>query len=261
VNTLLLDRVDPGIAVVTFNRPERLNAMSGEMMDELQQLWIDLAAEPDLRCVVIIGRGRGFCAGADAGFLSAERKGRGEGAAGELTFVGGSVVDAPFIVAVNGVCAGGGLHFVGDADIVIAAESATFSDPHVSVGQVSGLEPTSMLGRMPVSALLRMALLGRAEKLSAQRAYELGMVTEVVADERILDRALELARLIAGNSPAAVRATRSALRRLTSDALMPYLELGWTDVMAHWAHPDSREGPAAFSEKRQPVWDSDVPGS
>jgi enoyl-CoA hydratase/carnithine racemase len=256
VNTLLLEREEPGIAIVRFNRPERLNAMSAEMMDELEALWVQLGAEDDLRCIVLIGQGRGFCAGADAGFLSDERKGRGDGAIEEISFVGGYVVKCPIVVAVNGVCAGGGLHFVADGDIVIAAESATFSDPHVSVGQVSGLEPTSLLGRMPVSAISRMALLGRAERFGAQRAYEMGLVSEVVPDDQILDRALELARAIAANSPAAVRQTRASLRRLTFDALIPYLEIAWTEVMGHWPHPDAMEGPVAFSEKRPPVWDT-----
>ena len=254
MNTLIVEYPDPYIALVWFNRPDRLNAMSGEMMDELQATWEELAQNRDLRCIVVTGKGRGFCAGADAGFLSDTRAGRGEGARGELTFVGGSEVEIPIITAVNGVCAGGGLHFVADGDIVICSESATFMDPHVSVGQVSGLEPLMLLGRMPVSALTRMALLGRAERIGAARALELGLVTEVVADDQLVPRALELAGMIAANSSAATVATRRALRRLSFDQFWPFLEQAWVDVMDHWEHEDSREGPAAFSEKRPPVW-------
>lgn len=253
-NTLIVEYPDPHIALVWFNRPDRLNALSGEMMNELQQTWAELAANPEVRCIVVTGKGRGFCAGADAGFLSDVRAGRGEGARGELTFVGGSDIEVPMIVAVNGVCAGGGLHWVADGDIVICSESATFMDPHVSVGQVSGLEPIMLLGRMPVSALNRMALIGRHERIGAERALQLGMVTEVVADEQLVERALDLAGKIAQNSPAATVATRKALRRLSFDQFWPYLEQAWSDVMAHWEHDDSREGPAAFAEKRAPIW-------
>lgn len=254
MKTLIIEYPDPYVALVWFNRPDRLNALSGEMMNELQQTWEDLAKNRELRAIVVTGKGRGFCSGADAEFLSDTRAGRGEGARGELTFVGGSEVEIPVITAVNGVCAGGGLHFVADADIVICSESASFMDPHVSVGQVSGLEPLMLLGRMPVSALTRMALMGRAERVSSQRAYELGLVTEVVPDDQLVPRALELAQKIAANSPAATVATRRALRRLSFDQFWPFLELAWQDVMDHWAHEDSREGPAAFAEKRTPVW-------
>ena len=86
----------------------------------------------------------------------------------------------PVITAVNGICAGGGLHFVADADIVIAAADAEFFDPHVSAGQVASFEAISLLRRIPAEAVMRMVFLGRFERLSAQRAYELGMVSQIV---------------------------------------------------------------------------------
>ncbi len=118
----------------------------------------------------------------------------------------------PVIAAVNGVCAGGGLHFVADADIVIAASDATFLDPHVSVGQVTAYEAIGLVRKMPVEAMMRMALIGRHERMSAQRAYELGMVSQVVdPPEQLRDEAQELAEKIARNSPAAMAATKRAL--------------------------------------------------
>jgi enoyl-CoA hydratase/carnithine racemase len=99
----------------------------------------------------------------------------------------------PLICAVNGVCAGGGLHFVGGADFTIASERATFLDPHVSVGHVSGIETIELTYCMPVPTVLRMALLGRHESMDAARALQAGLVTEVVPAERLLPRALELA--------------------------------------------------------------------
>ena len=89
-------------------------------------------------------------------------------------------VSKPVIAAVNGLCAGGGLHFVADADIVIAASDATFLDPHVCVGQVTAIEMIGLAKKMPFEAVMRMALVGRHERMSAQRAYELGMVSQIV---------------------------------------------------------------------------------
>ncbi len=250
----------PGVLLVRLNRPDQLNALSAELMDALEALWREVAGRQDVRCVVLTGNGRGFCSGADTGFLSADRAPRGEGVDGELSFLPGRTLDVPVIAAVNGVCAGGGLHFVADADFVIAAHRATFLDPHVGVGQVSGIEPPSLVLRLPVPVIARMALLGTAERLTAQRMYELGLVTEIVdtsdRPEALVARSVELATAVAAASPAAVRATRRSLRRLTDAATEPYLAAGWAEVQQHWSHPDSVEGPQAFAEKRQPRWDS-----
>ena len=118
----------------------------------------------------------------------------------------------PVIAAVNGTCAGGGLHFVADADIVIAASDATFVDPHVSLGQVVAYEGIALARKSPMEAVLRMALVGRSERLSSARALQLGIVSQVVdPPERLRDEAQELAEKIARNSPAAMAATKRAL--------------------------------------------------
>jgi enoyl-CoA hydratase/carnithine racemase len=252
--TVLTEDAGDGVLLVRLNRPERLNALSADLMAELDATWEAVARREDLRCLVITGNGRGFCSGADAGFLAGERAPRGPGVWGELSFIPGHRVDIPIVVAVNGVCAGGGLHFVADADIVLASASATFLDPHVSVGQVSGIEPPSLTLRLPYGVIARMALMGTAERLSAQRAYELGLVSEIVEDERLVPRALEIAAAVAAGSPAAVRATRRALRAQSAALCEPYMEAGWDAVRAHWGHPDVVEGPTAFAERRPPRW-------
>jgi enoyl-CoA hydratase/carnithine racemase len=256
---VLTTRRPNGVVVVRLNRPDRLNALSADLMDALHGLWQELKEDVNLRAIVLTGEGRGFCSGADAGFLSAERAPRGKGVDDELDFLPGRILDVPVIVAVNGVCAGGGLHFVADADIVIASDKASFVDPHVSVGQVSGIEPASLALRLPLPVIARLALLGTAEHLTVQRAFELGLVTELVDPEKLLDHAIALADAIAQASPQSVRATRRALRRV-ADRLEPLLEAGWDDVQKHWTHPDATEGPRAFAEKRAPRWsDPDLP--
>jgi enoyl-CoA hydratase/carnithine racemase len=253
VTTYLLDRRG-GIVTVTLDRPERLNAFDWAMRYELEDLWAALAGDPSVRCVVLTGAGRGFCAGADVGDLAASRRPRGAGLDDELAFLPGRRLEVPVVVAVNGICAGGGLHFVADADIVVAGESARFVDPHVSVGQVSGIEPVSLALRVPLAVVTRLALLGRDEQLDAAAALACGLVSEVVADDKLLARADELADSLAAASPAALRATRRVLRDLEKTLVEPAMATGWEAVQAHWAHPDAVEGPQAFAERRPPRW-------
>lgn len=245
--------LEEGVLSVTLNRPEALNALDITLMTELRELWADLPA--GTRCIVISGAGKGFCAGADMSLLESDRSDARVSAADELSFLPGDQVEVPVIAAINGACAGGGLHFVADADIVIAGERASFLDPHVSVGQVTALEPLTLRLQMRPDVLTRMALLGRHERLSAAEALAAGMVSEVVADEDLLPRAHELARLIAGNSPAATARSRKVIREFERGLIGERLETGWAEIRAHWAHPDSKEGPAAFIERREPRWD------
>src|SRR5207237_6072346 len=120
----------------------------------------------------------------------------------------------PVITAVTASCPGGGFHWIADSDIVLAAADAQFFDPHVSIGQVVSIEAIGLMKKMPVEAVMRMALVGRHERMSATRAYELGMISEVVEPpDRLRDAAQALAEKIARNSPAAMAATKRALWR------------------------------------------------
>jgi enoyl-CoA hydratase/carnithine racemase len=251
--SLLVER-EGSILLVTLNRPEARNALDVELMAALKALWRDREALAGFRCIVVTGAGPGFCSGADVSLLKSDRADAAATAAEELAFLPGPAVEVPVLAAVNGVCAGGGLHFVADADIALAAEAASFVDPHVSVGQVTALEPLTLRLQMRADVLARMALVGRRERLSAAAAKEAGLVSEVVADELLLPRARELAGWIAENSPAAVRRSRRVLRDLEERLLGETLEAGWGEIRAHWDHPDSKEGPRAFIEKRQPRW-------
>lgn len=247
-------RRDGGVLHVALNRPDQLNAFDWTMTGELTELWRATARDRSVRVVVLTGTGRGFCTGADVGDLADERRPRGSGVDDELSFLPGPHLDVPVIVAVNGVCAGGGLHFVADGDIVIASEDAVFVDPHVSVGQVSALEPVSLALRVPIPRLMRMALLGRGERLTAPDALAIDLVTEVLPADRLTERAGELAALVVVGSGAALAATRRAVRSLEDRLLRPSIEAGWAAIQAHWEHPDAAEGPVAFAERRAPRW-------
>jgi enoyl-CoA hydratase/carnithine racemase len=144
---------------------------------------------------------------------------------------------------------------VADADIVIASSDATFLDPHVSLGQVTAYEAIGLVDEMAFEPVMRMALLGRHERMPVTRAYELGMISEIVdPPERLRERAQELAETIAKNSPAAMRATKRALWGALEAGLTDACRAGAQELVSMWGHPDQEEGPAAFADKRVPQW-------
>src|SRR6202011_5451149 len=151
--------------------------------------------------------------------------------------------------------AGGGFHWIADADIVIAASDATFFDPHVSIGQVTAIEAIGLVRKIPVEAVMRMALVGRYERIDATRAYQLGMISQIVdPPEQLRDAAQELAEKIARNSPAAMAATKRALWGALELGLTDACTAGAKELVSLWGHPDQEEGPLAFTEKRDARW-------
>lgn len=257
---LLFER-DGRVAVLTLNAPERLNALTHEMYDELAARWRELDADSSVRAVILTGAGRAFCAGAHVGGLTAaaERSAQDQPpsyprfTARHLGFY------KPVITAVNGVCAGAGLHFICDCDMVVAAASARFVDTHVDVGQVSALEPVGLLRRVPLERVLRMVVLGRAGSVDATEAVQIGLAGEVVPDDQLLPRAHELAQIAAAVSPATVQASLRAIWTSFELPLQKAYDLGYELIRAHRDHPDALEGVRAFSERRPPVWADTAP--
>jgi len=244
---------------LVFDRPEVGNAMDATMLDELERAWRELDADPDVRVIVNTGNGPAFQTGLDVVALSGDREAlreqsrRTRDANLKLT-AWHNQVWKPVIAAVNGVCAGGGLHFVADADIVIASRDATFLDPHVSIGQVSAYEVITLARTSPMEPILRMALVGSHERVTADRARQLGILSEVVEPEALLDAAQALAEKVARNSPAAMAATKRALWGALETGLTDACRAGAAEMMGVWGHPDQTEGPLAFAERREPQW-------
>jgi enoyl-CoA hydratase len=261
--TLLVERVGP-VGWLINNRPDALNAMNAKMRDELADAWLELDNDPRVRVIVHTGNGKAFQVGADVKEVATDGVGmqryEDEVLRFGLHFTAWQLnVGKPVIAAVNGMCAGGGLHFVADADIVIAASNATFFDPHVSVGQVTAIEVIGLAKRIPFESVMRMALVGAHERMSARRAYELGMVSQVVdPPETLRDEAQALAEKVARNSPAALKATKKALQAAQELGLTDACRLGSQHLIGVWGHPDQAEGPLAFVEKRQPCWKDPV---
>jgi enoyl-CoA hydratase/carnithine racemase len=164
-------------------------------------------------------------------------------------------VHKPVIAAVNGICCGVGMSWVATADIVLAAADAEFFDPEVFVGGVVSIGALALMSKIPVEALMRMALMGRDERIRAPRALQLGLISELVDPPQDLrQRAQQLGETIAKNSPTAMGATKQALWDALELGLTDASKAGARHVVSMWGHPDQIEGPAAFADKRQPRW-------
>ena len=260
--TILYD-VSERIATITFNRPKQLNAISPRMAQELREAYAAAEADRDVWTILVTGNGRAFCAGADVAEIPDD--GRvvypepylstyPQWEAPQEATPPFRAMTKPVIAAVNGLCCGAGLDLLTTGDIAIASERAEFFDPHVSIGLVSGRESVRLARVLPMGVAMRMALLGKHERLSARRAYELGLVSEIVPHDELPRRAREIATLINRNAPLAVRGTRLAIRRGVD------LPLHEAEILAEAFRErvvrtdDAKEGPAAFLEKRDPKW-------
>jgi enoyl-CoA hydratase/carnithine racemase len=245
-----------GIAVITINRPEKGNSLTKKMEATFKSIWAEVREDPGIRVSIVTAAGdRHFSTGfdvstADDGPVAPDLP------LAESVFWSPRQNDVwkPTICAVNGLVVGGGLHFVVDADIVLAAEGAAFMDTHVNVGMVGAIENIGLAKRLPLGTALRMTLMGKHYRLSAKRAYELGLVDEIVPRAELLPAAEAMARAMLENSPRAMSLSQRAIWGSLEKNYRDALEHGWSLLRSHWSHPDFTEGPRAFVEKRKPVW-------
>jgi enoyl-CoA hydratase/carnithine racemase len=251
----LLFEVNEGVATVVLNRPERHNALNAVMARELQDAWIRVREDPEIVCAIVTGAGeKAFCSGMDVADVASGEAQRSEAVAWDRLTPIQNRCWKPVIAAVNGMAASGGLHFVVDADLVLCSDHATFFDTHVKVGLIAGLEPVGLARKIPLEAVLRLALLGGAERMSAAEAHRLGLVGEVLPAERLMERARELARMIGQHSPTALALSKKVIWQSLDVGLDDALERTWQAIHDHTSHPDLEEGARAFMEKRKPRW-------
>ncbi|MQY30429.1 enoyl-CoA hydratase/isomerase family protein [Nocardia aurantia] len=256
-------RVDGHTATITLNRPDALNALSPHMITELRAAYEEAEGDDKVWLLVVTGTGRAFCTGADVKEIPGDGKVINESPylstyeqweapqEGTPPF---RRMTKPILAAINGICCGAGLDWVTTGDIVIASDQATFFDPHVSIGLVAGREVVRLARVLPRSVALRMALMGKHERMSARRAYELGMVTEVVEHDRLLERAHEIGDVLNSNAPLAVRGTRLAIVKGLDLPLHEAEMLAESFRERVTRTEDALEGPKAFVEKRTPDW-------
>jgi enoyl-CoA hydratase/carnithine racemase len=252
--TLLLQR-DGHVATLTLNRPDRMNSFDAAMREELPRAWEEIAQDREVWAVILTGAGdRAFCAGMDLREPPPQTKPVGALPRTRITSLDCNL-GKPVIAAVNGVCAGGGIAFVADADIVLCAQNAYFTEGRTTAGQVSIHGTLRLARKIPLETVFRLVLLGRAERLSAERAQQIGLCSEVLPQSELLPRARTLATAITENSPSAVFQSQHMIWQSLNQGLDQALESGW-EVVTSFARTseDAQEGARAFVEKRKPNW-------
>jgi enoyl-CoA hydratase len=247
---VLVERDDP-IAVVLLNRPQQLNALSDELMEELVSALEELDGDEAIRCVVLGGSERAFAAGADIGQLA-------EASAIELYYQRRverwdaiRALWTPLVAAVSGFCLGGGCELALSCDLIVASESAKFGQPETGLGIIPGAGGTQRLTRA-VGKALAMDVILSGRFLSADEALRAGLVARVVAREAWLEEAKRVARDIAAKGPVATRLAKEAVDRAYEGPLSLGLEYERRLLYLAFASEDAREGLQAFVEKRRP---------
>lgn len=257
-NEVLYD-VDGHIAVVTLNAPERMNTISGPMLNDLTKLLVKANEDRNIRCVILTGNGRAFCAGLD---LRRERSGDGLSSASSSTSLDlrntpptvMQAMDKPTICAVNGGAAGYGMDTALGCDIRIMAESAKLAAAFVKRGVVPESGGTWFLPRM-IGWAKASELIFTGRTLSARECLEWGLANEVVPDGNLMGRAREIAQEIAANAPLAVQAAKRMMRMGLNETFPDHVHHVYLQLLPLFKTADMQEGIKAFMEKREPKFE------
>jgi enoyl-CoA hydratase len=240
------------VRVVTIDRRQRRNALDPDTLIELARSLRDASEDAGIRALVLTAAGvESFGSGMDLHALTSDRTGAAEGVQA-FSSIMSSPDRVPVIAAVNGSAMAGGFELMTKCDMAVAADHALFGLPEARRGLLAGGGATLLPIRIPLAIALELGMTG--EPITAQRAYELGLVNHVVPGDRVLEKAVELATHVAENSSLAV----AAIRRCMWTAAMDSGKAAWaqteSEQRAVGASEDAREGVAAFLEKRQPRW-------
>lgn len=270
LETVRYEEHDDGVAWVTLDRPDVHNAFNTVMRRELRVLWRALRRHDHVRCVVLTGAGdRAFCTGIDR---TEQLRDGTPGSAGDVEPIGSGSTPfmfddpgadlgpkscdlwKPVIAAVNGMACGGAFYMLGEVEFVIAAEHATFFDPHVTYGMCAAFEPIHMSGVMPFGEIMRLSLLGNHERMSARRACEIGLVSEVVSPEVLRERAHWAAAAIASQPALAVEGTVRAVWAAREHGARQALRLGYAYVAMGTSAESIAEGQRRFESGERVEW-------
>jgi enoyl-CoA hydratase len=243
-----------GVALVTLDRPEVLNALSFDLLDELAAVLDRLDADPDCRAIVLTGSGsRAFAAGADIRELARQTPVslRVDDRFAVWDRIG--AIRTPLIAAVRGFALGGGCELAMTCDIIVAAEDASFGQPEINLGVMPGAGGTQRLTRA-IGKARAMDLILTGRTIGAVEAERMGLISRVVNPDETLDAAIELATRIAGQAPVAVLAAKEAIKQADELPLSSALQHERRAFYLLFASEDQGEGMAAFVEKRPPQW-------
>ena len=251
---ILLTR-DAGLATITLNAPDRLNAVSRKMIAEIKQCWEELAADASVRAVLLTGAGRGFCAGADLADPDREASATADSGAALDKFFNPVIramraLPKPIVSAVNGVAAGVGMSFALASDIAIAGKSASFLQAFARIGLLPDGGSTWFLPRLVGDQRAR-ALTMLAPQISAEQARQWGLIWEVVEDGALMSTATEIARKLADGPTLALARIKDALNQSTGNDLSQQLDVERDSQRVLGRTDDFKEGVAAFLAKRK----------
>lgn len=247
---------DQGLATLTLNAPDKLNAVSRKMIAELKDCWETLAADSSVRAVLLTGAGRGFCAGADLSDPDRDRSETADSGSALEKFFNPVIrlmrsVPKPIVAAVNGPAAGVGMSFALAADIAIAAKSASFLQAFARIGLLPDGGSTWFLPRLVGEQRAR-ALAMLAPKISAEQAKEWGLIWDVVEDGELMKTATEVARGLADGPTLSLARIKEAMNRASGNQLGQQLDLERDFQRELGRSEDFREGVSAFLAKRKP---------
>jgi enoyl-CoA hydratase/carnithine racemase len=250
---LVRERQD-NVLVARLNRPEARNALNPSLMQAIGAAMIEGESDPDIRAIVLTGTGdRSFCAGMDLrSFASGDAKGLGDSdeASAFHRLMNGEVT-VPLIGAANASALAGGFELLLGCDLIVASSEAKFGLPEVKRGLFPGGNGTLLGQRLPLGIALELTLTG--DSITAERAYELGLLNAVAAPDEVLTTAVALAQRIAANGPLAVSAVKELVRLAVTDAEQAAARRAeWQQKV--FTSEDAKEGATAFVEKRAPVW-------
>ncbi|MBI4275854.1 MAG: enoyl-CoA hydratase/isomerase family protein [Rhizobiales bacterium] len=245
------------IICITLNRPERANAISVATSSELLQVFTEFRDDPEQWVMILTGTGeKSFCSGmyVTEAAETTQEKGRTEGYTIFKPWTDMmQSIRKPFICAVNGACVGGGWHLVADSDIVIAADNAVFLDTHVNIGLINGVESAGFAYKMPLGIVMRMVIEGRFFRVNAQQALQWGLVSEVVPQHALMDKAWEIATHIAEQAaPLAEQGSKKAILGALDRGPTEGIPYTWTVLTDIQDTEDTKEGFRSFVEKRKP---------
>jgi len=249
---ILLNRQNR-IAVLTFNRPEVLNALSSEVLNELNDAIDYVKNDDDILIVIITGTQKSFVAGADISELKniTPKQARDFSVLGSKVFRKIELLEKPVIAAVNGYALGGGCELAMSCDIIIASERAKFGQPEVNLGVIPGFSGTQRLSRLIGPAKAK-ELIFTGKTIDAREAEKIGLVNKVVADNSLMDEAFHIAELISSKSQTAVRYAKTSICRGFEADIETAISIENNLFALCFASPDQKEGVSAFLEKRKP---------